>query len=403
MRVASALMTLAVAAVPAVAVAGPSSLPIIGGDQTQVGDYPTVVVVEIGGNALCTGTLIHPNYVLTAAHCVDPQVIGVGSQAQVTAIVSVRFDSVTFGSGGRVIEAADTLKNPGFNLNDLGDDDIGLIELAEPVDDRMVSRVNRSAASAPIGVAVTFVGYGMTSAGGSFGRQFELVGKESVSCSLFGASDTNLLCFDQQDGTGQCQGDSGGPTFVEIEGAQTVVGVTSFGDQDCAILGADTRVDAEIAWVDQTIGDSLQCVWDGVCTAGCVGANNDLDCPQCATDDDCGDGMVCDAGSTCVPEPFSPGGLGAACVDDTECAGELCLINGEDHACSQTCNVDANDCPDGFDCMAFEDGGACWASPGGGGGGCAASGGDAGGPAGMIVILGFAGALVLRSRRGRRS
>src|SRR6185503_18805935 len=109
---------------------------------------------------------------------------------------------------------------------------------------------------------------------------------------------------------GQCQGDSGGPTFVEIEGAQTVVGVTSFGDQDCAILGADTRVDAEIDWVDQTIGDSLQCVW----------------------------------------------------------AGELCLINGEEHACSQTCNVDANDCPDGFDCMAFEDGGACWASPGGGGG-----------------------------------
>ena len=49
------------------ALASPVDSPILGGTQTQVGDYPQTVAILLGG-ALCTGTLIAPDWVLTAAH-----------------------------------------------------------------------------------------------------------------------------------------------------------------------------------------------------------------------------------------------------------------------------------------------------------------------------------------------
>ena len=311
--------------ISSVAAAGPISSPILGGTKATVGQFPSVVAIELGGG-ICTGTLIKPDWVLTAAHCV--QGVSLGS-------IKVHFDTVdAFRVPGRVVKAVKAIAKPQFRSNDLGQHDIGLIQLAEKITDIKPVPVNLDPAKAPVGIKVTMVGFGATAVGGggSVGVQY-VVEQTSVSCTG-GTSNTDLLCFNQVSGKGKCQGDSGGPSFANIDGHLVQVGVTSFGDQNCAQFGADTRTDAEVAFLTQYI-------------------------PQmhCETDSDCLAGRECFL-NTCIMTPFTPGGVGATCTDNASCESQQCATSGDTSLCSMSCTTgDSSTCPAGLECV---EGGACW-------------------------------------------
>ena len=250
---------------------------------------------------------------------------------------------------------------------------------------------------------MTQVGYGVNDTGNA-GVLFEVRNRTSVSCNNAGGSDANLICFSQQDGKGTCSGDSGGPSFAMIDGVQTIVGITSYGDQNCQFFGAMTRVDAEIAYADSNIGGALKCVHDGVCNTQCGGGSlpADEDCPTCATASDCGDDQICGDNSVCAPAPFADGGTGFECVAGAQCFSGSCVDGPGDgsNRCTEACTAgDDGTCPDGFDCLETTGAdGACWPSEPTG---CCSSGRDdamTSAVFGAIGMLGFAFA----GRRRRR-
>jgi uncharacterized protein (TIGR03382 family) len=350
---------------------------IIGGTTTKVGQYPSVVALTIDSN-LCTGALIAPTWVLTAAHCVDPDVLGMTSQAQVTASMRVHFNTIdVVNDAGTVATAIATFKDPLFNQLHLGANDIGLVQLSQPVTSIAPSPINLIAALAPAGIHVTTVGFGSTGGGtqGTVGVELELTDRPTVSCSdLHIGSDTNLLCFSQVNKTGTCEGDSGGPSFATIQGKSVLVGVTSFGDTQCAMFGASTRVDIEQPFLVLHVPELI----------GCLGDNN---CPA---------RRACFE-HTCIAEPFSPSGIGTICTQASDCESAECAESSQDgKRCSITCSVTtSSSCPDGFECLRETgDVGACWPIDQGG---CCDAGG-AGGPPAMVLGLGVA-VIALRRRR----
>jgi uncharacterized protein (TIGR03382 family) len=153
-----------------------------------------------------------------------------------------------------------------------------------------------------------------------------------------------------------------------------VVGVTSFGDKQCASFGADTRIDIEEPFLVQHVPELVGCLAD-------------KDCPA---------HRVCFAHS-CIAQPFGPNGIGSVCNTGADCDSAICAVSSQDgKRCSLTCSPsDPGTCPDGFECLKSSTSvGACWPVPGGG---CCDAG--PGSPATALVGL---GAVALLQRRRRR-
>lgn len=319
---------------------GQVASPIVGGELTT--GFPYVVAFLNSGLGRCTGTLIAPNLVLTARHCVDVQAGDAGNCAEAKFLPTQDQDL-------QVLACADVrdrnacaarftvdhvVRTPGTAM--CGNDMALLVlsalipaDVATPIEPRVSGPIYGTS----LNRAFTAIGYGVTDlqmTGGGIKRIREDIRIECIP----GHPTLRFACADMPQrlsereflaGEGTCHGDSGSAALEQgsfNRGEPLILGVLSRGEErdgKCGLSATYTRTDAwkdflvdnarkaakrggypVPAWARLGLGEKppgTACDKDGDCASGMCASNPDEDGSICV--DVCG-AAPCVAGTYCL-------------------------------------------------------------------------------------------------------
>ncbi len=219
------------------ALAGPAraaeSQPIYGGGKVKPCAWPTTVA--LGG---CTGTLVHPEVVVFAAHCME------GGSAPSQARFGDNENSPAF-----VVNLTGCLANPSYGAK--SGYDVAFCKLAKPVTQVPIVPILMGCETQVLvpGASVVAVGFGEANDGLGWGP------KREVTMALNSVS--NGEAFIGGNGKDTCYGDSGGPVFIQLsDGTWRVFGITSYGEY-CGGGGYYSMMHTAIDWLEQKSGVDL--------------------------------------------------------------------------------------------------------------------------------------------------
>lgn len=238
----------------------PATPAITGGQSAATCAWPTTVAVTSGGG-LCSGTLVHPQVVVYAAHC--------GASGQ----TSVTMGESSWG-GALNLNPDFCMINPNYGgVSDPGND-WAFCKLSSAVQIPVTPPLmGCEYAALEYGAEVAIAGFGNTSESGGAGtKRWALTHTAGVNL------DANI---GEAGGMGgdpaACQGDSGGPAFVRLaDGGWRTWGIVSTGTT-CGSGVNYSLISGAVGWIESSSGvDITPCftaegVWDA--SAQCTGFN----------------------------------------------------------------------------------------------------------------------------------
>jgi len=256
---------------PGLAQAASAQTSIIRGDVASIAEFPSLALIaaSTGKNEgfACTGTVISPRVILTAAHCVEDLDVG-GLTAPTAYKVATGRTTPSEDEGGNVLGVSNTHVFPGFDPGTVRGD-AALLILASPTSAPAISLAGAAdAALYAGGAAVRLAGWGLTA------PRAKSIPKSLRSTSAVVLSPTSckkrtrsfspaysgameMCTTDPPDyANGGCFGDSGGPAIAQrADGSPVQIGIVSTGAPECntKLPNVFTRADLVSTWASEWV------------------------------------------------------------------------------------------------------------------------------------------------------
>lgn len=246
---------------------GSRSQAIVNGRRAGANEtWSTVALVDAEGYTFCTGTLVAPTVVVTAAHCFQDEngrPLSVG-QVQVAGGILDAYPA----PAARRRAAARIVPHPRFTLEPIAgpasgigrDHDIGVVLLQQGIFDVPPAPImpsGRLGQLVPNQTRITVSGFGIN----NNNQALDLPGVLHIGETPFLDRTDYEFVAGGNGLTDTCNGDSGGPAYVNLEGTRYLAGATSRAAHDsqgdCGDRGIYTLVPAYLDWLEGESGIAL--------------------------------------------------------------------------------------------------------------------------------------------------